>query len=83
MPWSEVTVVNQRTRFVADAERGVFTMTELCRRYGIGPFLAFEKAPQLGVYAAPRPGEALNAGVKNPRAAVLPAAFGQCLHRSR
>ena len=35
MPSSEVTVVNQRTRFVADAERGVFTMTELCRRYGI------------------------------------------------
>ncbi len=35
MPWSEVTVVNQRTRFVADVERGVFSMTELCRRYGI------------------------------------------------
>jgi putative transposase len=35
MPWSEVTVVHQRTRFVADAERGVFSMTELCRRYGI------------------------------------------------
>jgi transposase InsO family protein len=35
MPWSEVTVVNQRTRFVADIERGVFSMTEVCRRYGI------------------------------------------------
>lgn len=35
MPWSEVTVVHQRTRFVADIERGVFSMTELCRRYGI------------------------------------------------
>lgn len=35
MPWSEVSVVQQRTRFVADVERGVFTMTELCRRYGI------------------------------------------------
>jgi transposase-like protein len=35
MPWSEVTVVNQRTRFVADAERGGFALSELCRRYGI------------------------------------------------
>ncbi|MDH3569185.1 MAG: IS481 family transposase [Gemmatimonadota bacterium] len=35
MPWSEVTVVNQRTRFVADVERGVFSMTEVCQRYGI------------------------------------------------
>ena len=35
MPWSEVTVVNQRTRFVADAERGVFSFAELCRRYRI------------------------------------------------
>jgi transposase InsO family protein len=35
MPWSEVTVVHQRTRFVADIERGVFSMRELCRRYGI------------------------------------------------
>jgi transposase-like protein len=35
MPRSEVTVVSQRTRFVADAERGVFSFAELCRRYGI------------------------------------------------
>ncbi len=35
MPWSEVTVVNQRTRFIADAEPGVFAFRELCRRYGV------------------------------------------------
>lgn len=35
MPWSERTVTNQRTRFVADAQRGVFSFAELCRRYGI------------------------------------------------
>ena len=35
MPWSEVTVVNQRTRFVADAERDVFAFSELCGRYGV------------------------------------------------
>jgi transposase len=35
MPWSEATVVNERTRFVADAERGVFSFSELCRRYGV------------------------------------------------
>jgi len=36
MPWSEVTVVNQRTRFVADVERGVFSITEVCQWCGIG-----------------------------------------------
>ena len=35
MPWSERTVINQRTRFIADAQHGVFSIAELCRRYGI------------------------------------------------
>jgi putative transposase len=35
MTWSERTVITQRTRFVADASHGVFSLAELCRRYDI------------------------------------------------
>jgi transposase InsO family protein len=35
MPWSETTKMRQRMRFVLDAEEELFTMTELCQRYGI------------------------------------------------
>jgi putative transposase len=35
MPWSETTKMRERMRFVVDAEGELFTMTELCERYGI------------------------------------------------
>ncbi len=35
MPWSETTKMRERMRFVLDAEKDMFTMTELCERYGI------------------------------------------------
>lgn len=35
MPWSETTKMRERMRFVLDGEEGLFTMTELCERYGI------------------------------------------------
>jgi len=35
MPWSETTKMQERMRFVLDAEGELFTMTELCERYGI------------------------------------------------
>ena len=35
MPWTETGPMKERTRFVTDAERGLYTMTELCERYGI------------------------------------------------
>lgn len=35
MPWSETTKMRERMRFVLDAEEDLFTMTELCRRFGI------------------------------------------------
>ena len=35
MPWSETTKMRERMRFVLDAEEELFTMTELCVRYGI------------------------------------------------
>lgn len=35
MPWLETSPVNQRERFIADHHRGLYTMTELCERYGI------------------------------------------------
>jgi hypothetical protein len=35
MSWSETTKMRERMRFVVDAEGELFTMTELCERYGI------------------------------------------------
>ena len=35
MPWSETTKMRERMRFVLDVEEDLYTMTELCERYGI------------------------------------------------
>ena len=35
MPWKVSGVVEERTRFIRDYERELWTMTELCRHYGI------------------------------------------------
>lgn len=35
MPWKVSGVVEERTRFVLDHERGLWTVAELCRHYGI------------------------------------------------
>ena len=35
MPWRDTTKMLERMRFVVDAEKDLFTMTELCGRYGI------------------------------------------------
>ena len=35
MPWLETDAVEQRERFVVDSRRAIFSVTELCARYGI------------------------------------------------
>ena len=35
MPWSEVSVVDQRRRFIEDVRLGVFTFRDVCERYGV------------------------------------------------
>ncbi|HWA11556.1 MAG TPA: IS481 family transposase [Burkholderiales bacterium] len=35
MPWLETDVIKERTRFVQEFESGLFTMSELCERFGI------------------------------------------------
>src|SRR5262245_39966319 len=35
MPWQEATPMAQREQFVRDCQRGLYTMTELCARYGV------------------------------------------------
>lgn len=35
MPWQETSPVDQRDRFITEYLRGLFSMTELCARYGI------------------------------------------------
>jgi putative transposase len=34
MPWLETSPMDQRVAFVFDHERGLYTMTDLCARYG-------------------------------------------------
>ena len=35
MPWLETAPMEQRTRFIDDWQRSLYTMTELCARYNI------------------------------------------------
>ena len=35
MPWSETTLMSERLCFIADLERNLYSMTELCERHGI------------------------------------------------
>ena len=35
MPWQESCAMDQRVRFIGDHQSGLWTMTELCERYGI------------------------------------------------
>ena len=35
MPWSEISPMDQKTQFIADYQRGLFSLAELCRRFGI------------------------------------------------
>jgi hypothetical protein len=35
MPWTETSPVDERQRFIADVRAGLYSMTELCARYGI------------------------------------------------
>jgi len=35
MPWTETAPMKERMRFVTDVERGLYSMMELCERYGV------------------------------------------------
>ena len=42
MPWQEVSVIDARLRFVRDVQRGVFSVSELCRRHHISRPVAYK-----------------------------------------
>lgn len=42
MPWSETSAMNERIRFLADHQLAVFSVTELCARYGISRPTAYK-----------------------------------------
>lgn len=44
MPWNETTKMRERVRFAGDLERGLFTMKELCQRYGISRVTGYKWA---------------------------------------
>ena len=35
MPWMETAPMEQRTAFIADYQQGLYSMTDLCARYGV------------------------------------------------
>lgn len=42
MPWLETDLIKERTRFVLEHESGLFTMSELCERFGISRQTGYE-----------------------------------------
>lgn len=42
MPWLETDVIEERTRFVLEADSGLYTMSELCERFGISRQTGYE-----------------------------------------
>ena len=42
MPWKESAVLDEKVRFVLDHQKGLWTMTELCQRYGISRESGYE-----------------------------------------
>ena len=44
MPWSETTKMRERVRFIGDLERELFSMSELCQRYGISRMTGYKWA---------------------------------------
>ena len=48
MPWSETTPMNERVCFVEDLESRLYTMTELCERYGISRKTGYKWATRYG-----------------------------------
>jgi putative transposase len=42
MPWSETNPMNERLKFVALAQEGLYSMTELCARFGISRDTGYE-----------------------------------------
>lgn len=52
MPWHKTDQVNERLRFVAQAQEGLYSMAELCLRYGISRqtgYTTVDRYNQLGV----------------------------------
>ncbi len=35
MPWAQTSAMDERVRFIADHRSGLYTMAELCDRFGI------------------------------------------------
>ena len=82
MPWTETAPMKERIRFVTDWERDLYSMVELCERYGIsrktgykwlaryereGPDGLHERSRGISSARSRRPAAAADTGVR-PRA---------------
>ena len=45
MPWKETSPMDQRVRFVADHHRQLFSISELCGRFGVSRKTAYKCLP--------------------------------------
>lgn len=56
MPWSGTSLMDQRAQFGAEAASGLFSMTELCQRYGISRKTGYKWEERYDGEADPRVG---------------------------
>ncbi len=46
MPWAQTSPMDERVRFIADHRSGLYTMAELCDRFGISRKTGCADAPE-------------------------------------
>ena len=73
MPWTETAPMKERVRFVTDWERGLYSMTELCARYGVSRKTGYKWCPS-GKDALTRPGDPWEVASGSARGQKLSAA---------
>jgi len=52
MPWLETSPMEERERFIADHRRNLYTMAELCARYGISRKSGYKWLARSGILGA-------------------------------
>lgn len=68
MPWSGTSLMDQRARFAAEAASGLFSMTELCERYGISRKTGYKWAERYDRGGCPACADASRAPRSHPNA---------------
>lgn len=81
MSWSETSCMEQRARFVLDALQGVFTMSELCHRYGVSRKTGYSGSTDITTTVCPDAeiDRELRGLIQTPQIRVLASTRRHCL----